>query len=279
MPRVMAPSPDSPEVIFLGTGPAMGLDGRGTSCYVLRAAGRLVLVDCGPCIIQQLRAVGLAPHDITDVCFTHAHADHAAGFPILMLWRLFKAPAGVGLPRVIASQAALDALDGVMAHSLGGEAALVAAGPRAALPVDQPGSLDINDHIALRTWPMSHTPYAPDTGLRFEIALAGGGQRVIAFTGDTGVEDNIRLLARDADLLVHEATFSATLNPELAGGAHGHSTAQIAGRNASAARARRLALVHLDVMGAGQETVFIQEAAREFDGPVCAPGEGTALTL
>jgi ribonuclease Z len=279
MPRAMTSSPDYPEVIFLGTGPAMGLNGRATSCYGVRAASRLILVDCGPCVIQQLHAAGIAPHAIDDVCFTHAHADHAAGYPMLMLWRLFKAPAGVGLPRVIASQSTLAALDGAMAHLLGGEAGLVMAGPRVALPADQPAALEIDDQVVLRTWPMAHTPFAPDIGLRFEIALSDGTRRVAALTGDTGPCANVALLARDADLLVHEATFSADLRPELADGAHGHSTARIAGRQAAAARAKRLALAHIDVAAVGQEIIYIQEAAREFPGPVCAPTDGTVLAL
>ncbi len=265
-------------MLFLGTGPAMGLNGRTTSCYLLRVGDRRILIDCGPAIIQQLHETGVAPHQIDDVCFTHAHADHALGYPMLMLWRLFKAPAGVGLPRIIASETVLTALDGIMQHALASEAELAIAAPRIALPTDAPASLPFDADITLRTWPMAHSPYAPTLGLRFEIG-APPAQKIIAFTGDTGPCDNVAPLAQNADLLVHEATFSARLKPELAGGAFGHSTAQIAGRHAAAARVKRLALVHLDVNEEGQETLFIEEAAAEYAGPVSAPFAGVLFTI
>lgn len=279
-PNLDAPTrnPRPVELLVLGAGPAMGLNGRTTSCYLLRAGDRRILIDCGPAIIQQLHETGIAPHQIDDVCFTHGHADHTLGYPMLMLWRLFKAPPGVGLPRIIASQAVLDALDGVMHHTLAGEVELVNAAPRVALPTSEPSATPLDSEIMLRAWPMRHAPLAPALGLRFEIG-APPAQKVIAFTGDTGPCDNIALLAQDADLLLHEANFSARLRPEFASGAFGHSTAQIAGRNAAAARARRLALVHIDVSEEGQESLFVEEAAAEYDGPVSAPFAGVLFTI
>lgn len=272
------PNPKLIELLFLGAGPAMGLNGRPTSCYLLRAGERRILIDCGPAIIQQLHETGVAPHQIDDVCFTHGHADHVLGYPMLMLWRLFKAPPGVGLPRIVASQATLAALDGVMQHTLAGEAELIKAAPRVTLPTEAPASLPLYADVMLRTWPMNHSPYAPGLGLRFEIGDPPA-QKIVAFTGDTGPCDNVALLAQDADLLVHEATLSARLKPEFAEGAFGHSTAQIAGRHAAAARAKRLALVHIDVSEEGQEAVFIAEAAAEYAGPVSAPFAGVQFTL
>ncbi|MGQ9816261.1 MAG: MBL fold metallo-hydrolase [Candidatus Roseilinea sp.] len=277
-PKRDAPTVRPIELLVLGAGPAMGLNGRTTSCYLLRAGARRILIDCGPAIIQQLHETGVAPHQIDDVCFTHAHADHALGYPMLMLWRLFKAPPGVGLPRIIASQAVLDALDGVMHHMLAGEVELVNAAPRIALPTNEPSATPLDSEIMLRAWPMCHSPFAPALGLRFEIG-APPAQKVLAFTGDTGPCDNIAPLAQDADLLLHEATFSARLRPEFASGAFGHSTAQIAGRNAAAARARRLALVHIDVSEEGQESLFVEEAAAEYSGPVSAPFAGVQFTV
>lgn len=270
----MTDTQTAPSVLFLGTGPAMGIGGRPTSFYLLQAAGLMILVDCGPTVIQQLHAAGVAPHEIDAICFTHGHADHAAGYPMLMLWRLFKSPPGVGLPRIVASAATLAILDGVVGHSLGAEAAHIRAAPRASLPTDEASVTALGEGLTLRAWPMRHSPYAPVLGLRFE---AGG--KVVAFTGDTGACDNIVPLAASADLLVHEATFSAALNPEHAAGAFGHSTAQIAGRQAAAAGARRLALVHMDVAEAGQERLFIAEAAREYPGPISAPPAGALYDL
>ena len=54
----------------------------------------------------------------------------------------------------------------------------------------------------------------------------------------------------------------------------GHSTAQIAGRNAQAANVKHLALIHIENTYEGQVPVLIEEAQREFGGKVSAPVAG-----
>ena len=83
---------------------------------------------------------------------------------------------------------------------------------------------------------------------------------------------------RGADLLVHESTWSADLDPQLIGTA-GHSTAQEAGRNAAAAGVARLALTHISHRYASRESTLLDEARREFAGPVCIPTSRTVLTV
>lgn len=67
--------------------------------------------------------------------------------------------------------------------------------------------------------------------------------RVVTILGDTIPCDASVRLAREADVLVHEATFSAT-QQELAH-AYAHSTAEDAARIAQSANARTLILTHL----------------------------------
>jgi ribonuclease BN (tRNA processing enzyme) len=79
--------------------------------------------------------------------------------------------------------------------------------------------------------------------------------------------------------LVHESAYCATLNPEFAVGAYGHSTAQIAGRDAAGACAKQLALVHIDAMYEGRQHLLIEEAQHEFAGKVFAPVAGLSLAI
>ena len=74
-------------------------------------------------------------------------------------------------------------------------------------------------------------------------------------------------------------TSSATLNPEHAQGAFGHSTAQIAARHAAKAHAKHLALIHIDARYQGQEAVLLEEAQREYQGRVSVPIAGTLYTF
>lgn len=53
-----------------------------TSVYLIPHAGGALLIDCSsgatlPAVLDQMRALGLAGRDITDVLLTHIHLDHA----------------------------------------------------------------------------------------------------------------------------------------------------------------------------------------------------------
>ncbi|MCL6510976.1 MAG: MBL fold metallo-hydrolase [Anaerolineae bacterium] len=266
------------EVIFLGVSAAIPMRNGTNAAYLVRIGNERILIDCGPAILQQLDAVGISPAEITHVFFTHRHGDHTLGYPMLMLWYEIGADAGAQVPTLIASELTFDALDTLMGVTYGPMDGVTESAPRITVPQDRIGRTQIHPNIMLTTIPMAHSNFAPSLGLRIETRNQFG-QHVVAFTGDTGPNENIILLGRDADLLVHEAGYSATLNPEYAQGVYGHSTAQIAGRNAQAAGAKRLALVHVDAMYEGQELTLIEEARREFGGEVCLPVAGLSITI
>ena len=106
--------------------------------------------------------------------------------------------------------------------------------------------------------------YLPNLGLRLE---AGG--RVLAYTGDTGPSPEVGRLARDADLLLAEATYA----DEVPADSREHlSSAAVAGEHAAAAGARRLLLVHLQP-GTDPEAALAAARSRcEADVLVAVPG-------
>jgi ribonuclease Z len=265
---------DMVEVIFLGVGGALPMRGQTNSAFVVRAEHTVILVDCGPAILQQFDAVEMSPGEITHVFFTHRHGDHLLGYPMFLLWWALQRPPDTSWPTIIAGQATWTTLDALLSQVYGDLKRRVTDVPRIAFADDQPFTLDLPQQARLRTQPLQHSAFAPVSGLRLELA-----GKVVAFTGDTAPCEGIVALARDADLLVHEAAYSATLHPELAAGAHGHSTARSAARYAAAANARQLALVHLDARYAGQEAVFLDEASEEFPGTVYLPSAGDIYTL
>ncbi len=262
------------EVLFLGVSAAIPMPGQTNASYILRTGKTCILIDCGPAIMQQLAAVGLSPAEITHLYFTHRHGDHALGYPMLMLWWSIYHPRDIALPTVVASEQTLKTLDELVYLAFGPNTASdVAPATHIALP-QADTSVQLTPEIRLRAIPMRHHDYAPVLGARFEV-----DGHAFAFTGDTMPTDAVIPLARDADLLVHDSTYSVTLNPDHAQGADGHSTAQIAARNAAAANAKHLALIHIDARYQGQEPVFLQEAQREFSGQVSIPTAGTLYTF
>jgi ribonuclease Z len=262
------------EVTVLGSGAALPMPGQTNSAYLVRAGAVRLLVDCGPAVLQQLDAVGLTPGDVTHVFVTHRHGDHALGYPLFLLWWVSHRGSAETFPTTIAGEITWSSLEALLGHTFGEVARRAAAAPRRLFADRQPAMLSVADGMVLRSWPMRHSDFAPVSGLRVE---AGG--RAVAFTGDTAPCANTLPLARDADLFFHEASYSATLDPDLPDGLHGHTTARGAGSAAAAAGARRLALVHLSARYAGRQDVLIAEAAREFAGEVTAPSAGAVYVL
>jgi ribonuclease Z len=266
------------EVIFLGVGAAVPMRNQTNASYLIKIGNERILVDCGPAILQQLDTVNISPAEITHVYFTHRHGDHALGYPMLMLWYEINPNGGVGAPCLIASELTFSALDTLMATAYGILQGECESAPRMVVPQYEVGKAHIHPNIMLRTFPMTHSDFAPVLGVRIETRNQFGNH-VIAITGDTSPNDNIVPLAKNADLLIHEAAYCATLNPEFSEGVYGHSTAQIAARNAAKANVKQLALVHIDRMYEGQVSALIDEARREFSGKVFAPVAGLQITI
>jgi ribonuclease Z len=251
------------------------MPGQTNSSFLVRAGQSTILIDSGPAVLQQLAAVGVSPGEITHVFYTHRHGDHMLGYPMLMLWWAISAPKDLYWPTLIGSEITMRSLGAAMRSVYGAEIAILTeSAKRIMLPQTEPSTLQLTPAIRLRTWPMQHSKFAPDLGVRIETE-----GKALAFTGDTLPCENIVELACNADLLVHDSSYSATLNPEYAAGVYGHSTAQICARNARDANVKHLALVHIDAMYQGKLPVFLAEAEREFPGRVSIPTSGTLFSF
>jgi len=263
------------QVVFLGTGAALPARGTTNSAYLLRIGSRTILFDCGPTILQQLAAVDVSPGALTHLFISHRHGDHALGFPMLALWWALSLPPAAPLPTLLAGPTTFQSLDAVLDNSYGDAfiANRARMAPRIVLPDAAPGEALLAAGLTVRTLPMQHSAWAPTLGARFEIRPPAAAEAVtLAFTADTGPTDAVLALARDADLLVHDACYSETLNPERAGGKV-HATAAEAARHAERAGARHLALVHVDAAAieGGQRDIYLSEAAACFKGRVSLP--------
>jgi ribonuclease BN (tRNA processing enzyme) len=109
----------------------------------------------------------------------------------------------------------------------------------------------------------------PNAGVRL---VAGG--RTLAYTGDTGADDGVADLARDADLLLAEASFTDQVPEDLRGTL---SSADLQGRQASAAGAGRLLLAHL--MPGTDPAAARAAAGRGYHGDVGVATQGLVVEL
>ena len=238
-------------LIILGSAAAVSDAEHDNTHFVLQGDhDRAVLVDCGSNPLSKLAQHGIGPDDLTDLILTHFHPDHVYGVPILLmqLWL-------VGRRRQLDVYGLHHCMQR-FEHML--DAFMVNTWPdffevrihRLAEQPDVP-LLDSAD-FCIRAWPTRH--FIPTIGLRVEVQSSG---QVVSYSGDTEPIPHIITLARDADLLLHEA----------AGEGSGHSSAAQAGEVATLAGAQRLALVHYPVGDAHAEAL-IAEARATFAGPV-----------
>ncbi len=92
------------------------------------------------------------------------------------------------------------------------------------------------------------------------------GGKSICYGADTIYSPALIELARNVDLLIHEATFLEDQAPiaDLTK----HSTARMAGRSGREAKAKHLALFHIPPPNDHREEEFLREATQEYGSEV-----------
>ena len=252
---------------FLGTSAAMPSARRSNVSFVLWA-NRPVLVECGPTVPWQLSRLGLDHRKIADVFISHVHGDHSLGLPMLLTLGQLD---GRDWPlRVYCPASAVERLRTLSTACYPSLATTVLERVEwIGLPERDGVELELRDELKVTTAPGRHS--VPALAYRFERA-----GRALVYSGDTGPTDTVRDLARGASLLLHEATWSETIDGKTTAD---HTSARQAGRLAAEAPVERLGLVHLHKNYLEREAELRAEAATEFDGPVLVPDDGDELEV
>lgn len=255
------------ELIFLGTG-AITPERPGEHTAMLIQHGPAhILLDAGPAVMMQLDRVGVSPEQITHIYFSHHHGDHILGSPMFMFYPRLRyllaacptIDAWLELVEVVYPKYLLKVADDFAFQLLEeGKTEPVAA----------------VDDISITQVQTQHVPELPAFAVRFDFAPTDSAPGFsIVYSGDTTPTEAVAKLAKDADLLIHEATASETLGQSNWGV---HTTAREAGRIAAEAGVKALALVH---RMPGPPDVWAQEAGEAFDGAIFVPQAGDRLKL
>ncbi|MFC0508561.1 MBL fold metallo-hydrolase [Micromonospora costi] len=216
-----------------------------------------LLIDPGYATLQPLLS-HVAAAQVDAVYVSHGHPDHCADLQPLLRARVLADRSGPPLP-VYAPAGSLDRLLAI------DEAGLVDDAYR--LSAFTPGESFDAGPFRVDTWRLPH--WVPNAGARLT-----GGTEVLAYTGDTGTSPDLVEMARDADLLVAEATYVDTIPERHEGNL---SSAVEVGRYASTARARRVLLTHL---WPGTDPAAAVDAARQvYAGPVDVAEPGLVLSV
>ena len=234
------------EMIVLGSGTSVPHPKRGSAGYLVRGAGRTILVDAGLGTIQKLATLGISLAEPDAVAFTHLHLDHTAELaPLLFALR----NPGIGRTRTLVLIGAPGFRDFY--------ARLRRMYGASVEPLDYP--LEIEEiegrpvslgGFTLRAFPVSHTPQS----VAYRVEDPADGKSVV-FSGDTDSCEGLIEAARGTDLAVFECSFPDGRKVE------GHLTPREAGELASRSAAKRLLLTHFypecegeDILGQCRDT-------------------------
>ncbi len=278
-------------VFFAGTAGSIPSARRGLPAVLVRRGGDRLLFDCGEGTQRQLlRSVGLA--DVECVFITHFHADHWLGLPGMLKSFALRDRAQ---PLTIYGPPGLDELMAatrfIYGRRLPYELNVSELQPAQAVEFDgfrvagipvRHGNISAFGYVLVEDPRPGHLDPAlaerlgvrpgPDFGRLVRGAVVNGVRpeqvmgetregRKIVISGDTTPCETLEIAAHEADLLVHEATF--TEDESARARMTNHSTAAAAAALARRAGVRQLALTHLSARYAGGEV--LREARPVFE--------------
>jgi ribonuclease BN (tRNA processing enzyme) len=269
-------------LILLGTG------GGPTPKKLAAATAQVIVVDnapyvvdCGNGVARQLVLADVPLKSLRHIFITHNHSDHNADYGTLMLlawssglttrvdtWgppplakitKLFFQMSAYDIRIRMRDEGAMSLEPLVHCHEIGGAGGLVMQ----------------DDKVKVTAAPVDHPLVSPAFAYRFD-----GPDRSIVISGDTTRSDSLVRLARNADVLVHEAMWlpavdriaasepgKPTLKQHLLAS---HTTAEDCGRVAKSAGVKTLVLSHLVPGGDPGITdeMWTNAAGRYFDGRI-----------
>ncbi len=283
---------------FLGTGSSIPTKRRNHPAMLIRYKTENILIDCGEGAQRQFRKAGLNPCKITRILISHWHGDHTFGLPGILNTLVLNGYNGkleIYGPRGtkvwvqkyfdLIGKRALEKLDlnvhevrdGVVFDE--GEYFVEAK----EMDHDCPAvgySFVVREKKRLDREKLKKLKI-PNSPLMGELAKGKvveiGGKRVdgkkllykeaerrVSIIMDTRMNENTVKLAKGADLLVCEATFSKKESEELLGSRAHLSSIEAAGI-AKKAKVKGLALVHLSQRYEGIPKVILGEAKEVFE--------------
>ena len=290
-------------VRFLGTSASRPTVERNVTAITMVREGETLLFDCGEGTQRQMMRYGTS-FALTDIFFTHMHADHMLG--VIGLFRTLSLQGRTEVMRLWGPRGSAALLR--QAIALGSDKQpfpleINEVAPDS--PIQRKGyaivpyTVDHKDKLALGyalveeirlgrfnpdkaremgipegpAWGKLHRGQAVtlDDGRVVEAhELVGPPRpaRKVVFTGDSRPSPGTREMAQGADLLIHEATFADDEQPRAI--ETGHSTAREAAEVARDAGVKQLALTHLSARYSLNASELLQQAREVFPETVVA---------
>lgn len=292
------------ELLFLGTGAGMPAKMRNVSSVALKMLnerGAVWLFDCGEATQHQILHTSLKPRRVEKIFITHLHGDHIFGLPGFLGSRSFQGgdlpltvygPPGikefidvslrVSCTRLQYELHVVEIEEGIifedetmkvevrlLDHGIASYGYRVSEKEKpGVLLVDRLQADDIPPGPSYKELKAGRTIQLADGRCISPDPYVGPPQKgkVLAILGDTRPCEAAVRLAKEADLLVHEATFAAD-QPQMARD-YFHSTTQQAAEIAREAGVKALCLTHISSRYTKEEAKGLQAEATSVFSPV-----------
>lgn len=288
------------ELTFLGTGAGVPSRNRNVTSIMLKLldeSNEMWMFDCGEATQHQILKTTLKPRKVSKIFITHLHGDHIFGLPgflssrshqggdslltvygpkgikeyIQSFLRLTKTTLGYELRIIELDQEGIAFQNDqyqVIYHTL--DHAIQSYGFRI-VEADQTGELLIDK---AREDGVPNGPLLGQLKKGLIVTLEDGRQlngldyigpdkkgHIVTILGDTRYNEHAISLAKDADILVHEATFAA--GEEKMARNYFHSTANQAGKVAATAGVKKLLITHISARYVGKAAGQLELDARK----------------
>lgn len=219
------------KLTIIGSGDAFGSGGRHTACYFVEGAENPFLLDCGATALVALKQAKISTLAFDTIILSHLHGDHFGGLPFILIDAIYisrrrkpltiAGPPGAEARFWQAVEALYPTMSKVQRHF---DLRFVE------FPTRTPQEVN---GIRFEAFEVKHFSGAPSYALRFYL-----GERVFAFTGDTGWTDGVIEAGRDADLYLMEC-YQYDFRLEM------HLDYQMIASHYEAIGARRVLLTHM----------------------------------
>jgi len=247
-------------VTILGAGTAIPAQHYSPAGVHVRAGGEHLLFDAGPGTLQRLHTIGVTRLDLDRIFLTHYHLDHCLDLTSILFALRIPNPARKK-PLTIYGPKGLKRLYRQLNVAFHGW--LVPRTYR--LTFKELGEATLRmSRYTIRTKSMNHS--TPALGYRLK---AKG--KIVAYSGDTDVCQEIIELGRGADLLILECSMPDERKTQ------GHLTPSECGHIAAQARCRHLVLTHFYPVCAGYE--IRRRVRRKFAGRLTLAKDFLSLTV
>ncbi len=288
------------DIYFLGTSSGIPSVYRGMPCIALRWQGEVILWDVGECCQRALMKHKVGYGSIRNIFISHLHLDHFLGI--------------YGLIETLRMTTHIDSLN-VFAPSRFKEL-LINKWPFIKLKRLRESTLLRGKDFTISAFKVKHVKgsygfvFKQDDKIKFykekarKLGLKGkmfreiqekgslniNGRVVelkdisyvkkgikIVYSGDTAFSQNLVRHAKNADLLIHEATFDESLEEEAR--ETNHSTVKDAALAASKANVKHLVLTHISGRYKDDDSLYLAQAEKYFKGKITVAYDGLKITL